>query len=109
MKKNVLLLSLVILLSFAASAFADEGMWLYERFPSSQVKQKYGWAPDQKWLDHVRLSSVRMGASASFVSPDGLVFTNHHVGAGCVHNLSTATHDYIKDGFYAATREQEPR
>ncbi len=109
MKKNVLLLSLVILLSFAASAFADEGMWLYERFPSSQVKQKYGWAPDQKWLDHVRLSSVRMGASASFVSPDGLVFTNHHVGAGCVHDISTAQHDYMKEGFYAGAQANEPK
>ena len=109
MKKNALLVSLAIFLSFAASAFADEGMWLYERFPSTQVKQKYGWAPDQKWLDHVRLSSVRMGASASFVSPDGLVFTNHHVGAGCVHDISTAQHDYMKEGFYAGAQANEPK
>ena len=109
MKKNALLLSLAILLSFAASAYADEGMWLYERFPSDKVKQKYGWAPDQKWLDHVRLASVRMGASASFVSPDGLVFTNHHVGAGCVHDISTTQHDYMKEGFYAGPQEKEPK
>jgi hypothetical protein len=109
MKKNALMLSMAILLAFAASAFADEGMWLYERFPTTQVQQKYGWAPDQKWLDHVRLSSVRMGASASFVSPDGLVFTNHHVGAGCVHDISTAQHDYMKEGFYAGAQANEPK
>jgi len=109
MKKYALLLSLAILFAFAASAFADEGMWLYERFPSSKVKQKYGWAPDQKWLDHVRLASVRMGASASFVSPNGLVFTNHHVGAGCVHDISTTQHDYMKEGFYAGDQANEPK
>jgi Peptidase S46 len=109
MKKVSLLLLLVILLGVASMAFADEGMWLYERFPSAQVKQKYGWAPDQKWLDHVRLASVRMGASASFVSPDGLVFTNHHVGAGCVHDISTAQHDYMKEGFYAGAQANEPK
>jgi nicotinamide mononucleotide adenylyltransferase len=109
MKKSAILLSLAMLLSFTASAFADEGMWLYERFPSAKVKQKYGWAPDQNWLDHVRLASVRMGASASFVSPDGLVFTNHHVGAGCVHDISTAQHDYMKEGFYAGPAGNEPK
>ena len=101
MKRSALLLLVALLLAVACSAFADEGMWLYEKFPTAKVKQKYGWAPDQKWLDHVRLASVRMGASASFVSPDGLVFTNHHVGAGCVHDISTAQHDYMKEGFYA--------
>jgi hypothetical protein len=105
--KKTLFTACVLL--FSLSALADEGMWLYNRFPADQVQQKYGWAPTRQWLDHLRLSSVRMGASASFVSPDGLVFTNHHVGAGCVHNISTAEHDYIKDGFYAGARENEPR
>jgi hypothetical protein len=50
-----------------------------------------------------------MGASASFVSPDGLVFTNHHVGAGCVHDISTAQHDYMKEGFYAGAQANEPK
>jgi hypothetical protein len=84
-------------------------MWLFNAFPSARVKTRYKYTVTQPFLDHLRLSSVRMGASASFVSPDGLVFTNHHVGAGCVHNLSTGTHDYVKDGFYAPTRDQEPR
>ena len=99
---------LLVLLLAACSAFADEGMWLYNAFPAARVKTRYKFTVTQPFLDHLRLSSVRIGASASFVSPDGLVFTNHHVGAGCVHNLSTGTHDYVKDGFYAPSREQEP-
>ena len=108
MQRLVSLCLLVVL--GAASAVADEGMWLYNRFPSQKMKQKYGWAPTQQWLDHLRLSSVRMGASGSFVSPDGLVFTNHHVGAGCVHDISTPEHDYMKEGFYAGPdRTKEPK
>jgi hypothetical protein len=99
---------LFVLLFCAASALADEGLWLYNAFPAAKVKARYKFAVTQPFLDHLRLSSVRMGASASFVSPDGLVFTNHHVGAGCVHNISTAQHDYMNEGFYAATRDQEP-
>lgn len=90
---------------------ADEGMWLYNAFPKSKVKAKYGFAPDQAWLDHVRLGSVRFnnGGSGSFVSPDGLTFTNHHVGAVCVQQLSTHGHDYIKEGFYAKTQAEEAK
>lgn len=108
MKKSVLF-SCVLVAALVTTAVADEGMWLFNRFPSQKLKQKHGWTPSQQWLDHLRLSSVRMGASASFVSPDGLVFTNHHVGAGCVHDISTADHDYMKEGFYAGAREKEPK
>lgn len=106
--RNIALFLAVLLCS--ASALADEGMWLYNAFPSARVKARYKFTVTQPFLDHLRLSSVRLtGASASFVSPEGLVFTNHHVGAGCVHNLSTSVHDYVKDGFYAPTRDREPR
>jgi hypothetical protein len=90
---------------------ADEGMWLYNAFPKDKVKAKYGFEPTQAWLDHVRLGSVRFnnGGSGSFVSPDGLTFTNHHVGAQCVQELSTHGHDYIKEGFYAKTKAEEAR
>jgi hypothetical protein len=86
-------------------------MWLYNQFPSAKVKVKYGFAPDQKWLDHLRLSSVRFnnGGSGSFVSPDGLTFTNHHVGADCIQKLSTAGKDYMKTGYYAATQADEAK
>jgi hypothetical protein len=92
-------------------AAADEGMWLYNEAPKSKIKAKYGFELTQQWLDHVRLSSVRFnnGGSGSFVSADGLTFTNHHVGAGCVQQLSTGGRDYIKSGFYAKTQADEVR
>ncbi|MGA3211107.1 MAG: S46 family peptidase [Terriglobales bacterium] len=107
MKRAFLLIFAVITLCGAVAA--DEGNWLYEAFPKDQVKARYGFEPSQEFLDHLRLSSVRIGASASFVSPDGLVFTNHHVGAGCVHDLSTGGKDYMKDGYYARTRAEEAK
>lgn len=90
---------------------ADEGMWLFNNFPKDRVKAKYGFEPRPEWLDHVRLSSVRFnnGGSGSFVSADGLTFTNHHVGAVCVQGLSTSGHDYMKTGFYAASRADEAK
>jgi len=102
----LLLLSCFALCTISA---ADEGMWLYNAFPKDKVKAKYGFTPSQQWLDHIQLSSVRFnnGGSGSFVSADGLAFTNHHVGAVCVQQLSTHGHDYIKEGFYAKTKAEE--
>jgi|CZKD01.1.fsa_nt_gi hypothetical protein len=96
---------------FSTLATADEGMWLYNAPPKDKIKAKYGFELTQAWLDHVRLSSVRFnnGGSGSFVSADGLTFTNHHVGAGCVQQLSTEGHDYIKTGFYAKTQADEAK
>jgi hypothetical protein len=96
---------------FSTLATADEGMWLYNEPPKEKIKAKYGFELTQPWLDHVRLSSVRFnnGGSGSFVSADGLTFTNHHVGAGCVQQLSTEGHDYIKTGFYAKTQAEEAK
>jgi hypothetical protein len=96
---------------FSTVAAADEGMWLYNAPPTDKIKSKYGFELTQPWLDHVRLSSVRFnnGGSGSFVSADGLTFTNHHVGAGCVQQLSTEGHDYIKTGFYAKTQAEEAK
>jgi hypothetical protein len=105
--------SICLALSFLLSsvAWADEGMWLYNEAPKDKIKAKYGFELTQQWLDHVRLSSVRFnnGGSGSFVSADGLTFTNHHVGAGCVQQLSSAGHDYIKTGFYAKTQDEEAK
>src|SRR6202795_1483627 len=96
---------------FSTLASADEGMWLYNEAPKEKIKAKYGCELTQQWLDHVRLSSVRFnnGGSGSFVSADGLTFTNHHVGAGCVQQLSTEGRDYIKTGFYAKTQSEEAK
>ncbi len=109
-RRFALLFVFVALLS-SLSLFADEGMWLFNAPPKAQIKAKYGFDVTQAWLDHVRLSSVRFnnGGSGSFVSADGLTFTNHHVGAECVHQLSTGGKDYIKDGFYAKTRTEEAK
>ena len=107
------LFSLVLAYAFVCStiASADEGMWLYNEAPKDKIRAKYGFDVTQQWLDHVRLSSVRFnnGGSGSFVSPDGLTFTNHHVGAGCVQQLSTEGRDYIKTGFYAKTEAEEAK
>ncbi|HEX8926141.1 MAG TPA: S46 family peptidase, partial [Terriglobales bacterium] len=110
MTKRSALFVLIVLLISATTALADEGMWLYNAFPAGKVKAKYKFSASQQFLDHLRRASVKAGgASASFVSADGLVFTNHHVAAGCVHNISTPLHDYMKEGFYAPNREQEPK
>jgi len=70
-------------LVFAQAAQAEEGMWTFDDFPSKTVGTKYGFTPSQDWLDHVRLSSLRIagGCSASFISPEGLVMTNHHLSS----------------------------
>ncbi|MCP3142230.1 S46 family peptidase [Pyxidicoccus xibeiensis] len=102
-------LFLIATLLGAAPALADEGMWTYNNFPAAKVKEKYGFEPSQQWLDKVRLSSARLagGCSASFVSPEGLVMTNHHCARGCIEQLSTAKKDYIANGFYAKTQAEE--
>jgi len=85
----------------AAAANADEGMWPYNRVPVMVLQKEYGFSPAPDWLDHLRHSSVRFnnGGSGSFVSQDGLIVTNHHVGADCIHKISNAENDYYKGGF----------
>ena len=99
------------LLSLAGIAAADEGMWLFNVPPTAQLKAKYGFDLTRAWLQHTQLSSVRFnnGGSGSFVSPDGLTFTNHHVGSECIQQLSTGGKDYLKTGFYARTRAEEAK
>ncbi|HVR71933.1 MAG TPA: S46 family peptidase [Vicinamibacteria bacterium] len=96
-------------LILAAPARADEGMWTFDNPPTQRLQERYGFTPSREWLDKVRLAAVRFmaGGSGSFVSPDGLMLTNHHVGLGCIQNLSTAENDYVSDGFLAASRAQE--
>ncbi|GLH71614.1 dipeptidyl-peptidase [Geothrix limicola] len=108
MKPHSLALPLLAFVLAATGLRAEEGMWTFDNLPTKKISEKYGWAPDQAWLDHVRLSSLRFpGGSGSFVSQDGLVLTNHHVGRGWIQRVSSKEADYVKNGFSAATREQE--
>ncbi len=101
--------ALVSVALLAPAGFAEEGMWTFDNPPLKLLKEKYNFTPTQQWLDHLRLASVRLndGGSGSFVSPHGLLLTNHHVALGQLQKNSTAEHDYVKDGFYAVTPEQE--
>ena len=94
---------------FSLAARADEGMWTFDNIPSAKIQAKYGFTPSRQWLDHVRLSSIRLndGGSGSFISATGLLLTNHHVARGQLQKNSTAQHDYIKNGFYARTQAEE--
>ncbi len=106
-KTSVFLVILVLTNSLFAKP--DEGMWTFDNPPVKQLKEKYGFTPTQKWLDHVRLSSVRFmdGGSGSFVSPNGLVMTNHHVAVGQLQKISSEKRNYVQTGFYAVTPDQE--
>jgi hypothetical protein len=96
-------------LSLALAARADEGMWTYDNFPSTAVAKKYSFTPSKEWLKEAQLSSVRLagGCSGSFVSPEGLVMTNHHCSHSCIEQLSTKDRDFVAQGFYAPTQEAE--
>ncbi|MGE0132069.1 MAG: S46 family peptidase [Blastocatellales bacterium] len=112
MRKVSIAVIIAFCLIFVPGRFADEGMWTFDNPPLKRWKEKYGFEPSREWLDHVRLSTVRLsegagGGTGSFVSADGLVFTNQHVGAGQVAKLSTGGRDLVKEGFYARTREEE--
>ena len=104
----LLTLAVWALLGISVS-LADEGMWTFDNPPIKQLKERYGFEPTREWLDHVRLSSVRFndGGSGSFVSPRGLVLTNHHVALTQLQKVSSPAKDYVKDGFYARTEAEE--
>ena len=93
----------------SAAARADEGLWTLDNPPLALLQERYGFTPPAGWLEHVRLGCVRLndGGSGSFVSPEGLVITNHHVAIGQLQKMSTPEHDYVRNGFYARTRAEE--
>ena len=105
---QVRLIAAFFILALSFPLLADEGLWPFNMVPKDYLKAKYGFDATAEWLTHLQLASVKPGgASASFVSPDGLVLTNHHVGQGAIQNLSTKERDLMKTGFYAPTRAEE--
>lgn len=107
----LLLLFVLVLLITALPAAADEGMWLFDHPPRELLKKHYDFDISDAWLQHVMHSAVRFnsGGSGSFVSADGLVMTNHHVGASSLQKLSSPGHDLLASGFHARTRAEEAK
>jgi hypothetical protein len=100
----------LLLASLAAAhpAFADEGMWTFDNFPSAAVHAGHGVEITPAWLDHLRLSTLRLtNCTASFVSRDGLMLTNHHCVAQCLAEQSSPQRDLLKDGYLASSRTEE--
>ena len=108
--RSLLLIS-VLFISFLiyVPLTADEGMWTFDNLPLKLLKEKYGFEPTREWIDHLRLSCVRIndGGSGSFVSPNGLVMTNQHVMRGQLQKLSSPQNDYVKNGFCANSMADE--
>ncbi len=95
-------------LLLAPLAFGDGGMWTFHDFPSALLQREHGVSIDQAWLDHVRTATVRLSnCTASFVSAEGLILTNHHCAEACLDENSTPQRNLVRDGFLARSRTEE--
>ena len=105
----MLRLAVVCALSFTAVAHAEEGMWTFDNAPRTAIQQQLGVTLSDAWLQRVQRSITRheSGCTGSFISPDGLVLTNHHCVAQCLGELSSKETDYLADGFSAPVRTAE--
>ena len=103
--------SVFVVVALAASTLvghANEGFWTFNRIPRAAIKQALGVDLTDRWIERVQQASVRFpSGSGSFVSPDGLVLTNHHVSLDLLHKLSTPQRDFASKGYVAADRSQE--
>ncbi len=108
MRRSALLTLCLSLIT--ATAFADGGMWTFQEFPHELLKRTHNADVTPAWLDRVRTATIRLqNCTASFVSPDGLILTNHHCAEACLDEHSTKDKNLVADGFLARTREQEVR
>ena len=106
MRRSSIFAALLLLAS--PTAFSDAGMWTFHDFPRELVRGRYGADITQEWLAQVRTATVRLSnCTASFVSPDGLMLTNHHCAEGCLDEHSSPEKNLLRSGFLARTREQE--
>ncbi len=96
-------------MTLTLAARADEGMWLFNQPPRQMLKERYQFDATDPWLEHLQKSSVRFnsGGSGSFVSEDGLLISNHHVGADALQKVSNEKTNYLRDGFYAHSEAEE--
>ena len=98
--------AVVFALPLAGSA--NEGFWPFNRIPKAAIKQQLGVELTDQWLERVQQASVRFpSGSGSFVSPTGLVLTNHHVSLDLLHKMSTPDRDLASKGFVAPNRDGE--
>src|SRR5262245_41969370 len=109
--RAVLLAAILTMMLQTTPLRADEGMWLFNRVPTDHLDKTHGFKVNKDWLEHLQKSSVRFnsGGSGSFVSADGLVLTNHHVGADALQKMGTKDKNYYRDGFHARTRAEESK
>ncbi|MDB6084839.1 MAG: Glu-specific endopeptidase [Gammaproteobacteria bacterium] len=104
------ILLLMMALSASLPALADEGMWTFDNFPASAIEKTYGTTVTPEWLDHVRLATIRLtNCTASFISPEGLMLTNHHCVESCLAELSSKDNSLLDRGYSAAKRTDERR
>ena len=108
-KGEALLAGLMLALFMMSAAHAGEGMWPLSNLPVATLQRRFGFTPSAQWIRRVQLASVRLaeGCSGSFVSPHGLVLSNHHCAVGCLEGLSRPGHNLMARYFYAATRQEE--
>ena len=110
------LLTLLALACVSFTAVADEGMWLlpYIKKMNSLDMQNHGCKISADDIYSAEKSSLKDavvvfggGCTGEIVSPNGLLFTNHHCGYGAIQQLSSVEHDYLKDGFWAMNNSEE--